>query len=322
MSQVSDVFVSTDADCLNDADVTSMLKRLYTGKLQGASNAAVVKVPMVWHSNNLAIVRTVGEGQRVPWAPKSLGEDLGHYVGLVLAKSGKLQIQQGNKTIVLNPGQITIIDFKQAFILDSADANEVFVFHVPLGLLEARGITLDRFSSHKQDAPPLVTALFQLSVWALRAQIQNIEYDRRVIERSLLEMLLSVIATSGLTASQTSRRATKSRAQIVDIIEECFKDQEFGASVLAGELQLSKRQLYRQFEGQQITIASMIRNRRIEHAELLLATAPQLSMTEVVHYLASRPQTDLRGLSSYLVEYSPRCLKICRDKKEWPKNPV
>lgn len=255
--------------------------RLHQTGIQHGVEAQHATRPVVWHHNHLAMTRSAGIGHSIERSINHLDDDLGNYLGFILVNCGTLRVKQRNSVKTVRTGHMIAVDFRDSFAMESSDGNEIFSFHISRSYLESRGVDSMILDAKIWQAPPTIMALIHLTIWAIKAQLQGIKYDLAAVERALLELILNIITCTETGYTVTSSNASKTRAQIMELVEAGFKDVDFGVDTLADVLRMSKRQIYRLFEGQQSTIAGIIRKRRLEHAELLLTSVHHLSLAQV-----------------------------------------
>lgn len=225
-------------ESITETSLEEAIFRLHqTGSREGNGTRNTAK-PLVWHHNHLAVTRSEGTGQRIERDIEHLGDGLGNYLGFVLVNCGTLRIRQGHNVKTVYTGQITAVDYGENFVMDSSDGNEIFSFYISRNYLESRGIESTILAPNSGQAPPTIMALLHLSIWAIKAQLQGIKYDHASVERALLELVLNIVTSSGNNYAVNSSSASKTRAQIMELVEEGYKDADFGVEVLAAELQM------------------------------------------------------------------------------------
>ena len=96
------------------------------------------------------------------------------------------------------------------------------------------------------------------------------ETQRGFIERALLELMagIGVDFAKGFVLKDDASIAN--RAQIQQIIDSSYSDPITSVDSIAKTMGFSRRQIYRLFEGREVSIAKLIRERRVDRAELLL----------------------------------------------------
>lgn len=92
----------------------------------------------------------------------------------------------------------------------------------------------------------------------------------------VLEMLRATLERRSATPTGTSDQQVHTR--VLALIDQHFADPDLSASQIADALAMSRRQLYRHYEGRDQTVTGLIAERRLEHARRLLGQVPRLSL--------------------------------------------
>ena len=131
---------------------------------------------------------------------------------------------------------------------------------------------------HDVDLVPVVRSM---AAWALELQRGGDMSQKRFIERSFLEIFALVAErfTEGFTLMDDDSLSLRRR--VLDTIESDFADPGLSAQTVAQKLGLSRRQLYRLFEGRTASLARLIRERRLDHSEELMRHRGEISIAAV-----------------------------------------
>ncbi|MGV9669863.1 helix-turn-helix domain-containing protein [Gordonia sp. NPDC003504] len=95
----------------------------------------------------------------------------------------------------------------------------------------------------------------------------------------LVRSMLDECGGSGRTLADDAILVREATCQLV---ERHFADPEFTSDVIAAELYMSRRQLYRHFDGAEATPAALIAARRLQEARRLLSGPGPISINDVV----------------------------------------
>ena len=236
---------------------------------------------MVWKHEHLVITRALGDAARLERAEEQIRDELSGFVDITILVSGSLKCFQRDREITVTAGLVLALACDEPYVAYSTDGTESFTYYVSRTFLASRGFDSKSLAAVSWDLPPVSKALHYMSLWALDANANNIVHDKGAIERALLELVLEVVAGFNKGFVMGDASAAQSRDQALAAIESWYRDPGFDAEVLAAEMNLSKRQLYRLFEGRDMTIAKFIRSKRLDHAELLMRTSPHLTVQEI-----------------------------------------
>lgn len=236
---------------------------------------------IVWKHERLVITRALGDSARLERGANQINDELADFIDITIIISGSLRATQRQRDVSASAGQALALACNEPYVAHSSDGTESFSYYVPRSLLESRGVDTNVLVTTVWDLPPVALALRHLALWALQANAHNMPYEKDAVERALHELVLGVVRefNSGFVVS--SANADKTRSAILDCIERGYQDAGFDAGVLANELSISKRQMYRLFEGRDTSISQIIKNRRLDHAETLLSSSPHLTLGEV-----------------------------------------
>ena len=236
---------------------------------------------MVWKHEHLVITRALGDAARLERDEEQIRDELSGFVDITILVSGSLKCFQRDREIIVTAGLVLALACDEPYIAHSTDGTESFTYYVSRAFLASRGVDSRSLAAVSWELPPVSKALHYMSLWALDANANSIAHDKGAIERALLELVLDVVAGFNKGFVLGNATAAQGRDQALATIEARYRDPGFDAEVLAAEINLSKRQLYRLFEGRDMTIAKFIRSKRLDHAELLMRTSPHLTVQEI-----------------------------------------
>ncbi len=89
------------------------------------------------------------------------------------------------------------------------------------------------------------------------------------------------LSRAGVSDLRTSERYL--RAAVADLIERNFRDPDLSVEVIARQLHVSRRHLYRVLAGSPTSLAEMIAERRLEWARRLLTGPGNLKLEAIAH---------------------------------------
>lgn len=96
------------------------------------------------------------------------------------------------------------------------------------------------------------------------------------------------------------------REVVVAVIERNYAEPQFGVESIAAELYVSRRHLYRAFEGADQSLAGLIAERRIEAAKAMMRRSPHLSVGAVASRCGFASMDTFRSRFRAIVGVSPR----------------
>ncbi|WP_040166541.1 AraC family transcriptional regulator [Microbacterium gorillae] len=189
--------------------------------------------------------------------------------------AGRARVTYDHRAAVVGAGTVMplMADDPHEAILEPG--SDLAVLYVPATVLEARGIEPRRLASTTWGMGPVERVLVELgdTIAGLDAA------DALAVEAGMFETLLALLSAHDVTEHEDI--AAQARARVLALIEEGYTDPGLDAAALARRLGVSRRYLYALFEGRGLSIAALVRNRRVAHAQLLLSDDPRIPLRRV-----------------------------------------
>lgn len=147
--------------------------------------------------------------------------------------------------------------------------------YVPTDLIDARGIESRRINGLVWQAGAV-----EKSILGLCEQMHEMEGGSAgVVEAGIVEMIIGLLSSHD--AAEHEDVASHTRARVLSLIDENYTQTDLDAATIARRLGVSRRYLYTLFEGRGISVAALIRNRRVTHAERLLLDEHDMPLRRV-----------------------------------------
>lgn len=234
-----------------------------------------------WQHGKLLMTHCAGDGVTFHRTAAHLGDSYDRYVQIAVVRSGRVKTVQRGVRRILKPNSIITLLLEEEFISSTTDDMDILLFYVPRSYLESRGLNTDLMAAATIENAPACEPIRALVDWAFILQQRDEEAQRGFIERALLELLTCVGTefTEGFTLMD--EEAISTRGQILNIIDSSYSKPETSVDSIARTLGFSRRQIYRFFEGREVSIAKMIKERRIDRAELLLRLPTKKTMATI-----------------------------------------
>ncbi|OOV17285.1 hybrid sensor histidine kinase/response regulator transcription factor [Flavobacterium sp. LM4] len=148
--------------------------------------------------------------------------------------------------------------------------------HIPIILLTAKGSDENQIEGYELGAEAYVMKPFSVEV--LKAQIKSV-LDNRLILQNRLAHINSISQLQ--VESPNLDKAFLSKT--VDLISSHIEETDFGPEILANELKISQRQLYRKIKAVSgCTVHEFITKVRMDHSEKLLRNS-DLSISQIAY---------------------------------------
>lgn len=197
-------------------------------------------------------------------------EDASAELALVVVHDGSLWCRQRGAEAEAGAGDVLSLVLTEPFVLRPAPGSRVTSVQVSRAGLEERGIETNRFAglAWEPDAhlEPLV---------ALAAKVTTDADGRPVtayLARAILELVAGVLSAHQDVLALSESPEDHLRQRIINLVRAGYTDPAVDVAWIATQLGMSRRYAHRLFEGSETSIASLLRSRRLEHAENLLRT--------------------------------------------------
>jgi AraC-like DNA-binding protein len=146
--------------------------------------------------------------------------------------------------------------------------------HIPIILLTAKGSDENQIEGYELGAEAYVMKPFSVEV--LKAQIKSVLENRLILQNRLAH--INSITQLQIESPNLDKVFL---AKIIDLISSHIEETDFTAEILANELKISQRQLYRKIKAiSGCTVHEFITKVRMDHAENLLRNS-DLSISQI-----------------------------------------
>lgn len=206
--------------------------------------------------------------------------------------SGECVASQAGERSLVRQGDIVFLDFDTPYTVDCATPFAQLVTQVSTDALSNHpsfgGRTAALHAVQASPASQLDLAPWAALLWELFRQ-SILTPDARL---SPAMRASAIDAISNLASSAASKRQTRVRPgdgllqRALATIDARCHDQELSADSIASELHVSRRTLFRLFEGSNISLEDRIQEARLQRAVALLEERPFRLTIEAVAYLS------------------------------------
>ncbi|MFJ7441252.1 helix-turn-helix domain-containing protein [Methylorubrum thiocyanatum] len=188
---------------------------------------------------------------------------------LLVQISGQSCLEQGDSRDILNPGGVYLLDSTQASSLTfSENKAHVLSLHLPRNLMMAESSSPLMIGRVIPDSVPAVRRVTSYLSGAMRSPSSSSIIDTY----QLLDLTRNIFSTedrSKLLRATLSNRESRFRF-VVRVIEENLTSESLSIGFLAKRANISKRQLERDFNAYDLSIAQLVRRKRLNLARELL----------------------------------------------------
>jgi AraC-like DNA-binding protein len=208
------------------------------------------------------------QAQQTLHGPREVELSGGEFYFVNLMVAGHCRVQQGDRTSVVSPGQLWVVDTTVPYFLDFDSQWRMFTFRVPHKLLSSRLSNPGQGTAMPIDGGSGIgglAAAMMRSMWKLE------EPDSAQV-RVELEQSFAAVVSAALGAGDRGEPARHAlRADVLRFVTANLGDPGLSVVGVCRRFAISPRLLHRLFEGQEHTFAETVRTMRLEQCARLLA---------------------------------------------------
>jgi AraC-like DNA-binding protein len=230
----------------------------------------------------LEISTVCAGGQRVRRTPRLIARAGEEYLLASIQTKGHGRIEQDGRVAVLDPGSVAVYDSTRPYTLHFDETFEQTVVQVPLGdmlaetgLRDSGGVTARKLGG---EGPAGVVAQFLCGLSRIYPSDPQAAMSLATHGRGLMALALLVSSGRGRQADASGSLA---RQQVVAFLRARHGDPTLRVDDVAHACLISRRALYRLFEGTPGGVGSLLRRIRIEHAQALLRADTSRSLESI-----------------------------------------
>lgn len=218
---------------------------------------------------------------------QNIRHDASETIFLILQQSGQSYMRQGDRNVRLMPGDLMLIDsaYPSEFIFSGHRSMQVSL-HLPRHQILSRfGAQALQSGALRADNPT------SRAIHAILAQVcgDGLDHAKADLQREVLYGLLGLflIDADAHRTRDDPNAAGVIRARADQVVSRDFRDPTLSVDRIASDIGTSLRSLQRAYAGQGDTLTQVILDKRLDHAQRLLATprrAPHLSTISAVAF--------------------------------------
>lgn len=230
-----------------------------------------------WRGRRLLYTSYAGGGVAFTRGASDLGDAMHGYTQIGLLEQGRVTVSRAGCTVVCEAGSVAVLRLDAEYESITEPGSRLALIHVPTDLLDGRGIETRRLSGMIWEAGEVESVIRDLCerMYVVAATAAD------VVEAGIIEMLVRLLGSHDTSEHQDI--AAHTRMRVLGLIDDAYTQPELDAAMIARRLGVSRRYLYTLFEGRGASVAALIRNRRVAHAERLLVDEPTLALRRVAH---------------------------------------
>lgn len=228
-----------------------------------------------WRGRRLMYTSYAGGGVAFTRSERDLEDGMRGYTQIGLLEAGRVTVNRAGRTIVCEAGSVAVLRLDGEYESVTEPGSRLALLHVPTDLLDGRGVETRRLSGMVWTAGEVEAAVRDLCERMHSAE--GVSAD--MIEAGIIEMLVRVLGAHD--AAEHEDIAAHTRMRVLGLIDDSYTQTDLDAATIARRLGVSRRYLYTLFEGRGASVAALIRNRRVAHAERLLIDEPEVPLRRV-----------------------------------------
>lgn len=234
-----------------------------------------------WQHGKLMLTHCAGDAVTFHRTVSHLGDAYDRYIQIGVLKTGNIVTTQRGDKLSLGPNSIVTLLLAEEFISTTSDGMDIVLLYLPRSYLESRGVNTESMAGAMQTDAAVCEPLRALVEWAFVLQQLNDHTQRGFVERALLELLTGIGTKFADGFVLMDALSVSIRSQALNIIDSSYSDPTTSVDTIAKALGFSRRQMYRIFQGREVSLARMIKERRIDRAEHLLKLVPRKSIASI-----------------------------------------
>ncbi|MEV6360507.1 helix-turn-helix transcriptional regulator [Nocardia asteroides] len=231
---------------------------------------------------DFSLTTVAGSHQEFRRAARHIARSDEEYLLASIHTQGRACLNQDGRAAAVSGGDMVFYNTSQPYHWTNNSAFEQVVVQVPISLLR-RQPGLDRL-----DLPTAVTVPASSAAGVVAgffcslARIRQLAPDQAdLLAGNALDLISSaVLLTAGVRPGETSAEAL-SREHVLRYVRERYTDRHLTIEEVALACHISRRTLFRLFDGTPDTFATVVRRLRLRHAKALLARDRSLSPAAV-----------------------------------------
>lgn len=228
-----------------------------------------------WRGRRLLFTNYTGGGVAFTRTEADLADTFQRFTQIGFLHSGRVTVTRDGRTEICEPGSVAVLRLDTTYESITEPGSELSLLYVPTDLIDARGIESRRINGLIWQSTAVEQAVLDLC-----QRMHELEgSESAIVEAGIVEMIIGVLASHD--AAEHEDVASHTRARVLSLIDENYTQTDLDAAMIARRLGVSRRYLYTLFEGRGISVAALIRNRRVTHAERLLFDEQDMPLRRV-----------------------------------------
>ncbi|NMO49672.1 AraC family transcriptional regulator [Actinoplanes sp. TBRC 11911] len=231
---------------------------------------------------DLQITRVRASAQRVRRTETLIDDAEQGFTLATIQVAGRCTLVQDGRTALLNPGDLVFADSTRPFGLTCGEGFEQIVVQVPRTRVDERVLRRGTAVLVGDQSPASAIVAF------FRALAGHDPAPLGSQALSLFDAALDLAAGAGRPTPALDRE------RVLDYLRHAFRDPYLDAESVAHACHLSRRQLFRLFAGEPLSLADELRRIRVAEARRLIRARPANGVTGLAAACGFASETQLR----------------------------
>lgn len=227
---------------------------------------------IAYQMGDLQVFRVIAPEHRVRSRPAKAESPVADCYKLVMQVKGRGVVEQGERSIALNPGEWTIYDPRLSYTIANRSPMEALVLLIPRHPL--RTFKLGEVQQPLAGRPEIdsMQALFSDFMHSLSAQLPFLpDSSANAFADATLGLLVSTLAARQAEKDLQRSNPDVMRIRVKQFVNSHLDNADLSIDRIAEEMNCSKRYLHRLFEDEGVTLDRFIWDMRVERCREALA---------------------------------------------------
>lgn len=199
-----------------------------------------------------------------------------------LTLGGRMRLRQGDSEVVLQRHQLGVLDGRRSYEVATGSVCDTNLLRIPVDDLGAQKSLVGKLDDLTLPDTILTrSASSYLTRFAFEMAVTSAVHQVRDAIPATIDLIRSMLAQCGGEQRLLEDPGLFYRESVRDLIERHHRHQKLSVESLARTLHVSRRQLYRYFDGADESIGELINRRRTQAARELLISYPSMPVVEV-----------------------------------------
>ncbi|OHZ37165.1 hypothetical protein BBL07_14725 [Agrobacterium vitis] len=219
--------------------------------------------------------------QTIARTTSGIRRDTNAYCFLNLQVAGTCRIRQGNRDAITMPGEFTIVDSSEPFLLDyTSDTWEQYAFKIPKHMFDSH-VGHEFVARTVTDRTPIGKVVVDFLA-SIARNPENLRHSSINMTKTIIDLVAMSLRASTPERDDDRRRTFRSplRQSVLRYVELNFADPEISPAKVAAHFGISTRYLHKLLEEHGETLGQIILAKRLDRCASELRKGTCLTISE------------------------------------------